>query len=216
MSALSLVVGSGWAAGVNLYAVTLVLGVLARTGAADLPEVLQRNEVLVAAAALYVVEFVVDKIPYLDNAWDAAHTVIRPVGAAVLGAVLSGDVSTLGEIGSAAGAAALALFSHTAKATARAAVNTSPEPVSNSAVSLGEDGLVAVVVYLAVANPLLALLAVAVLLVGGVWLTLRVWRAARSGLRRLRERRSGRISRISGRPLDEDRRRPRQSRPGIW
>lgn len=201
MSVVSLVVGSSWAAGVNLYAVTLLLGILGRTGAADLPEVLQRNDVLIAAAALFLVEFVVDKIPYVDNAWDAVHTVVRPAGAATLAAVLNGDVSTVGEIGSALGGGVLALLAHSAKATARAAVNASPEPVSNTAVSLGEDGLVAVLVYLAVANPVLALVTVGALLVGGTWLTFRVWRAARAALRRRRARRRGRISRVSGRPL---------------
>lgn len=189
MDAFGLIAGTGWASGVNLYAVVALLGILTRTGTFDGPDLLARTDVLVVASVMYAVEFVVDKVPYLDDAWDAVHTAIRPLGAAVLGAVLAGEVETMSQVLSALGSGGLALASHAAKATARAAVNTSPEPVSNVVVSVAEDGLVAGVVVLALANPLLALVAVAVLLVAGTVLIVVLGRVARRAIRRRRERR---------------------------
>lgn len=191
MDAVGLLAGTGWASGVNLYAVALLLGLLGRTGLADVPTLLTRTDVLIVAAGLYAVEFVVDKVPWLDSAWDAIHTLIRPIGAAVLGAILAGDLGTIDEVTAAASSGSLALASHAVKATTRAAINTSPEPVSNVLVSLGEDGLVAGVVVLAVTHPLLALGAVAVLLVGGAVAVVVLLRAVRTAWRRWRERRRG-------------------------
>lgn len=189
-----LVAGSGWASGVNLYAVVALLGVLGRAGAVDIPELLRHPLVIVVAVGLYLVEFVVDKIPYVDNAWDAVHTVVRPTGAALLGAVLAGEVTTLEQAGAALGSGALALSSHTAKATLRAALNTSPEPVSNIFVSLLEDGLVAAVVWFAVEHPVLALVLVAVLTVAAVVMTVALWRVARRAVQRLRDRTRRRLN----------------------
>src|SRR5690554_3539144 len=80
-----LLAGSGWAAGLNLYLATLMLGILGRLGWGDVPQVLTRVDVMVVAGVLFVVEFAVDKIPFLDNVWDAIHTFVRPIGAAALG-----------------------------------------------------------------------------------------------------------------------------------
>jgi hypothetical protein len=184
-----LVAGSAWAAGVNLYAVVALLGLLGRTGAGDVPEVFTRTDVIAVALVLFAVEFVVDKIPYLDSLWDLVHTAIRPLGAVGIALLLTGDAEAWQQATGAIGAAGLATASHAAKATARAAINTSPEPVTNASVSLGEDGLVAVVVWLAVTNPVVALVAVAVLLVGGAALTVALLATARRGWRRWRERR---------------------------
>jgi hypothetical protein len=189
VEAVGLLAGTGWASGVNLYAVVLLLGVLTRSGTFAGPELFGRTEVLAVAGVLYAVEFVVDKIPYVDDAWDAIHTVIRPLGAAVVGAVLAGEIETTSQVLSALGSGGLALASHAAKATARAAINTSPEPVSNVVVSVAEDGLVAGVVVLALANPVLALVAVAVLLVVGTVLVVTLWRVAGRAIRRRRARR---------------------------
>jgi hypothetical protein len=110
---------------------------------------------------------VADKIPYVDDVWDVLHTAIRPLGAAVLGALLSGeDVS---DLAAAFGTGGLAFASHAVKATTRVAINASPEPVSNSLVSLAEDGLVAGVVALAVTHPLIALAVGPPLFVVVVW-----------------------------------------------
>lgn len=189
-STLGLVASSGWASGLNLYAVLLLLGVAGRTGFADVPEVLARTDVLVVAGVLYGVEFLADKVPYLDNVWDALHTVVRPIGATALGAVLAGEVGSVEQGVNAALSGGLALAGHAAKATTRLAVNTSPEPASNVVVSLLEDGLVAGLVVLAIAYPWVALGVTLVLLVAGSVLTVWLLRAAGRGLRRLRERRA--------------------------
>ena len=135
MDAVGLIAGAGWASGLNLYLVTLVLGMAGRFGWSDVPDVLRRTDVLIAVAVLFFVEFAADKIPYLDNLWDVLHTVVRPLGAAALGYVIAGDSESVGQAVGALVAGALATTSHAAKATTRAAVNASPEPVSNVTLS---------------------------------------------------------------------------------
>jgi hypothetical protein len=181
-----LIVGSGWASGINLYGVVALLNIFGRLELGDVPEVLQRTDVLVVALVMYALEFVADKIPYLDNIWDVVHTAIRPLGAAVLGVILVGDASGLGQALAGFGSAGLALTSHTAKSTTRLAVNTSPEPVSNSIVSLAEDGLVAVVVFFAVEYPVVAIVVVVVLVVLGALLMRAIIGAAKRGIEKVR------------------------------
>lgn len=99
MSVLPLVFTSGWASGINAYAVVLLFGVFGATGLTDeVPESLQRTDVLVTAGVLFLFEAVADKIPYVDSAWDAAHTVIRPVAGAVVAALLAGESGSLPEL----------------------------------------------------------------------------------------------------------------------
>ena len=184
MDVIGLIAGSGWASGLNLYLVTLVLGMSGRLGWSDIPEVLTRTDVLVVAGILFFVEFAADKIPYLDNVWDAIHTVIRPIGAAALGFVLAGDSASIGEAMGAIVAGTLAVSSHSAKASTRAAVNTSPEPFSNIALSVFEDGLATGVTALALAFPVIALVVVIILAIASVWVVWKVW----SGVRRLFDR----------------------------
>lgn len=186
METVGLVGGSGWAAGLNLYGVAFILGLAGRLGWADIPAVLTRTDVMVTAGVLYVVEFAADKIPYLDNVWDAIHTVVRPLGAAALGYVLAGEASSVGQAMGAMVAGALAFSSHATKATTRAAVNTSPEPVSNISLSLLEDGLAAGVTVMGMLVPLLAVIVVAALVVGGWALVRRLWRAVSKVRSRLR------------------------------
>ena len=184
------VLGAGWASGVNLYATVLLLGLFGRFDVAPTPEVLQDPRVLVLAGAMYALEFVADKIPLLDTAWDLVHTVIRPVGAALVGGELAGeDLSTLLGGGLSGG---MALGAHAAKAGARMAINTSPEPLTNIGVSLGEDVVVAVMVWFAVTYPWVAGTAAVLLLVAGTVLLVAAWRAIRSGMQRFREWRARR------------------------
>ena len=175
---------SGWASGVNAYAVVLVLGLFGRFGGVDsVPPALQRTDVLVVALILFAVEMVADKVPYLDSAWDAAHTFVRPVVGAALGVLIAGDASSLEQAVLAATGGATALASHVVKAGLRAAVNTSPEPASNIAVSSAEDLTVAGVVSLSLVAPWVAAGVAGVLLVLGsalVLLALRRIRAARA------------------------------------
>lgn len=184
-----LVAGSGFASGVNLYATVLLVGLYGRwVDGAAVPDVLMTTEVLVIAGALTVVEFLADKVPWFDSVWDAVHTVLRPAGAAVLAVVLvDGDTAAISEAVAGGTAGLLALTSHAAKASTRVAINTSPEPFSNSIVSLLEDGLVAVVVWLAVAYPYVALGVVAVLTVLALAIVVGLWRTVRAVRARMRQ-----------------------------
>jgi hypothetical protein len=171
--------GSGWASGLNLYLTTLMLGIAGRAGWADIPDVLTRTDVMIVAGVLFAIEFVADKVPFLDSFWDAIHTFIRPIGAAAIGAVIAGDS---GSIGAAVGgilSGVLALDAHSAKASTRVMVNASPEPVSNAAVSLFEDFSVAGLVVLAVTFPLVTIIVVAVLVVAATALTIWLWKSVR-------------------------------------
>jgi uncharacterized protein DUF4126 len=182
---LPLVFTSGWASGVNAYATVLLLGLLGRFGSVDaVPEGLQRTDVLVVAAILYALEFVADKIPYVDSTWDAVHTVIRPTIGTVIGLLAGGDATSLDQAVLGATGGVTALASHLVKSGLRLAVNTSPEPASNIGVSLLEDFSVAGIISLAVAAPWVAAGIAAVLLAIGT--TLVVLLASR--IRRARDR----------------------------
>jgi hypothetical protein len=186
---LPLVVSSGWAGGVNAYLLVLVLGLADRVaGLSQIPDVLGRTDVLVVAGVLYAVEFVADKIPYLDSSWDAVSTAIRPTVAAVVAVLLAGDASTLEQALYAVLGGGTALASHSVKAGLRLAINTSPEPVTNVGASLGEDVSVLGVVLLALSYPWIALAVVLVLLACGVTLLVFALRRVRRGWRRWRRR----------------------------
>lgn len=186
---------TGWASGVNAYAVVLVLGLLGRLGGVgSVPTALQRTDILVAAAVLYALEFVVDKVPWLDSTWDAVHTAVRPTLGAAIGLLLAGQADTVDQALAAAAGGLTALASHAVKAGLRAAVNTSPEPASNVVVSVAEDVTVAGVMGLAIAAPWAAAAVAALLLVLG--LTLMAFVASR--VRRLRERRRERAAVSNG------------------
>jgi hypothetical protein len=168
---------TGWASGVNAYATVLVLGLLGRyADVSQIPHGLTRTDVLIAAAVLFTLEFVADKIPYVDSLWDALHTVVRPSIGAVIGALLAGNDSSLSQIFAATSGGVIALVSHLAKAGLRAAVNTSPEPASNVIVSSGEDITVAGLVALASAHPWVSAGIAAALLATSVVLVVKLWR----------------------------------------
>ncbi len=159
---------TGWASGINAYAVVLVMGLAERIfHVAGLPAVLGRTDVLIGAGILFVIEMVADKIPYLDSTWDSIHTVVRPAVGATLGYLLGHENADLNAAFTAATGGILAMASHLVKAGTRAAVNTSPEPVSNVVVSTAEDVTVAAVMTTAFANPWLAAGIAGLLLVGG-------------------------------------------------
>lgn len=154
MDVLPLIFSSGWASGLNGYAVVLILGLAGRfADAPGVPATLERTDVLVAAAVLTLLDLVADKIPYVDSLWDAVHTVIRPVIGGAVGALLAGQAGNLNEAVGAGLGALTALTSHSLKAGVRAAVNTSPEPVTNVAISTAEDLAVTGVVVLSTQHP---------------------------------------------------------------
>ncbi|GGV25852.1 membrane protein [Kitasatospora herbaricolor] len=197
MSIIPLIFTSSWASGINAYAVVLLLGLFGRFGWADsVPAVLERPDVLIAAGALFLVEAVADKVPYLDSAWDAVHTVIRPVAGATVAALLaSHDPGGLGTVAAGAMGGTTALLSHTVKASLRMAVNTSPEPASNIGVSLAEDISVAGLVTLAIFHPWIAASIASVLLVAGAVLVWFAFTRIRRFLARRRDRKAARAAR---------------------
>ena len=195
MELLPVVLASGWASGINAYLVVLVLGLIGRFGqVAEIPLGLTRTDVLVVAAILYVVELVADKIPYFDSLWDAVSTAIRPTVGAVIGLLMAQDAPTLQTAILAAAGGAAALTSHLVKGGLRLIINTSPEPASNIAVSVGEDVAVAGVTTLAVLNPGLALAIAALLLVTGILLLVLLWSRVLRGWRRFRAWRARRVA----------------------
>jgi Domain of unknown function (DUF4126) len=147
----------GWASGVRLYAVVFITGAAGYLGWLPLPaglQILQNPLVLAFSFLLFVVEFVADKIPAVDTLWDAVHTFIRiPAGAALAAGALGADHGTWTVLAALAGGT-LAATAHTAKATTRAAANTSPEPFSNILLSLAGDAAVPLMLWLAVEQPL--------------------------------------------------------------
>jgi Domain of unknown function (DUF4126) len=174
-SLLAIAAALGWASGLRLYAVVFLTGLAGRLGWVELPaglHVLQSSVMLGASGAMLFVEFFADKIPGVDTLWDMVHTVVRiPAGAALAAAVFGADQSSWAMAAALLGGT-LAATSHVAKATTRAALNASPEPFSNIAMSLVGDSVVPASLWLSWAHPhvLFAALAVAlVVMVAAIW-----------------------------------------------
>lgn len=178
----ALAAGLGWASGLRLYALVFVLGALERFAGVQLPGglgMLAHPLVLGVSGLLLLVEFFADKLPWLDSIWDALHTFIRiPAGAALAAAVV-GDQGGALQLAMGLLGGTLAAGTHLAKAGGRAAINTSPEPVSNVAASLGEDALFAGGMWTLIHQPLLFLAALAVFCVLAVLLIVVLWRFVR-------------------------------------
>lgn len=165
---ISLALGAGFSSGLNLYATVATLGLLERFQVIHLPEklhVLAHPIVLGFAIGLYILEFLADKVPYLDTVWDFLHTFIRPPAAAVLAFGVSAGLASEWRWIAALLAGGIALTSHGAKASTRAAANTVPEPFSNWALSIGEDLLAVWLTWFTTAHPTLAIVLVALLLI---------------------------------------------------
>jgi hypothetical protein len=187
LTTLGRTLGFSFAAGVNLYATVAILGLASRYGWVALPPqyaVFDNNWIIGAALFLYAVEFVADKIPWLDSAWDAVHTFIRPLGGALIAITTLGDasptVTTL--VGLMGGA--VAASSHASKAGTRAVANASPEPFSNWFLSLSEDAFVVGLGLLALKYPIAALIVTAILLGAIVLFARLLYGAIRRRLRR--------------------------------
>lgn len=189
MDLVPLVLTAGWASGINAYAVVVLLGLAGRFAGVDgVPETVQQTEALLIAGGMYCVEFVTDKIPYVDSMWDAVSTLIRPTIGAMLGYLLAGDAESASQALYAAAGGGSALASHFVKAGARLAVNASPEPVTNVTVSLGEDFAVTAVILLVLTAPWVALGVASVLFVLGVLVVILAFRLVRRGWHRWRDR----------------------------
>ena len=166
-SLLAIAAALGWASGLRLYAVVFLTGIAGFLGWVDLPsglKLLQSPVMLGASGLMLSIEFFADKIPGVDTLWNLVHTLVRsPAGAALAAAVVGADPSSWAMAAALMGGP-LAATSHIAKATTRAALNTSPEPFSHAAMSLLGDGLVPVSLWLSWAHPALFFAALAVAL----------------------------------------------------
>lgn len=187
---LAIAAALGWASGLRLYAVVFITGAIGWLGWVTLPpglQLLQHPLVLGAAFLMFVVEFVADKLPGVDTVWDAVHTFIRiPGGAALAAGALGADSATWAMLAALAGGT-LAAGSHVAKATTRAAANTSPEPMSNIALSLAGDLAVPAMLWLAWTHPLWFWPALALAVLAGLVLVVVLFHFLRGLWRRLRQ-----------------------------
>ena len=190
LQTLSLVLGAGFSSGLNLYATVATLGLLQRFGVIHLPaqlHVLSHPLVLGIAGVLYLVEFLADKIPYIDSVWQAIHTFISPPAAALLAFSATASAPEAWRWGAALLAGSIALTSHGTKASARAAANMSPEPASNWALSFGEDVLSVWLTWFATAHPTAAIIVVVVLFAISLFLLYHLFRFLRRTLNKLAE-----------------------------
>ena len=189
MDALALTFSTGWASGINTYLVVLVLGISDRVGSVpEIPDALGRWDVLTVAGFLFAMEFVADKIPYIDSTWDAISTAIRQTAGAVIGVLLAGDATSLEQAVLGVVGGGTALLSHLVKAGGRLAINSSPEPVSNVVASVTEDVAVLGVVWFAIENPQAAAAIAGVLLLLGLVMLFFVARLIRRGWRRWKKK----------------------------
>jgi hypothetical protein len=179
LAALGRTMGFSLAAGVNLYATVAILGLASRYHWVQLPEQFKAFDnpwIIGAAGVLYVIEFIADKIPWVDSMWDSVHTLIRPVGGAVIAVASMGDHSPVvtGLIALLGGT--VAAGSHATKAGTRVAANTSPEPFSNWFLSLGEDAFVIGLSFIALKFPLIALGVSVVIVFIIIWTARSIWK----------------------------------------
>ena len=182
IQAIALMLGAAWAAGINLYAAVLVLGILGNAGYADLPpalQVLQDPLVIGVAGIMYFIEFFADKTPGVDSGWDAIHTFIRiPAGAVMAAGAAQGlEVNQALELAAALIGGGVAATSHFTKAGSRLMINTSPEPVTNWTASIMEDVAVVAGLWAALNYPLLFIGLLVLFLALAIWLLPKIWRA---------------------------------------
>ena len=178
--------GLGMLAGARLYATVFVVGLLLRFQWVGLPaawqhaSVLADTRILILAGIACAIEFIADKIPWVDSAWDSIHTIIRPVGAVLVASSLFSNLDPVYQIALFLLAGGMAFSTHSAKAATRLVANHSPEPFSNLALSFGEDAFVAGGLFLVVKHPWLAAALAIVLLALSAWLAPRIFRALRA------------------------------------
>jgi hypothetical protein len=190
LTSLGRTMGFSFAAGLNLYATVAILGLASRYGWVALPpqyQVFDNNWIIGGALVLYAIEFIADKIPWVDSLWDAAHTVVRPLGGALIAVTALGDASPTANALVALLGGSIAMTTHLTKAGTRAAANTSPEPFSNWLLSLGEDVLAVGISYGALQHPMIALTVAMVLLVAIVVFASLILRFVRRRFKRVRD-----------------------------
>ncbi len=180
---LALTMGASWASGVNLYAAMVVLGFSGATGSIELPpdlQILENPLVIAAASVMYVVEFIIDKIPGLDTTWDSVHTFVRIPAGAMMASAAVGDVGAAMELSAAIMGGGLAAASHATKAGSRIIINASPEPFTNWAASITEDVAVIGGLWVALHHPWLFLGLMFLFILLMIWLLPKIWGAIKS------------------------------------
>lgn len=172
MQTVGLLLGGSWASGINVYLTTAILGLAHRFEWIQLPgelSVISHWLIIMVAILLYAVEFFADKIPYVDSAWDSVHTFIRPAGGLALGYLAMADAGPAVQMAVGMLTGTIAMDSHLTKATSRAVINTSPEPVTNSVASVTEDVSVAGVAYLIIKHPIIVSICVVLFIIFSIW-----------------------------------------------
>ena len=194
---IGLALGAAWTSGINLYATVAVLGLLQHYGLARLPgglAVLDNWIIIGVALFLYVVEFVADKVPYVDTVWDAVHTFVRVPAGAVIAFAATSDLNPTVQVVALLLGGGLALSTHGTKATLRAGANIIPEPVTNWTLSIVEDVVAIGSVILAVISPVAILVVIFIFLVILVWILPKV-------IRRIRRLMSSASAFFAGKPI---------------
>ncbi len=183
VTVIAMSMGVAWASGINLYAAILMLGIMGATGNVDLPpglEVLSDPMVIGAAGLMYCVEFFADKVPGVDNGWDAIHTFVRVPAGAILAAGAVGDVSSAASIAAGILGGGMALGTHSLKAGSRVLINTSPEPVSNWTASITEDLAVIGGLWTALHYPTLFVAFLILFILLMIWLLPKLWKGIKA------------------------------------
>ncbi len=172
LSNLGVLLGGSWASGVNLYLTIAGLGIMDKMGVINLPgnlDVISNPLIIAVAILMYAVEFFADKIPLVDSVWDSVHTFIRPIGGAALSYMAMADIGPVAQIPAALLSGTVAMDSHLTKATARVAINTSPEPVTNSIASVSEDAMVVGALWMIVNHPIITGIIVILFVLFSIW-----------------------------------------------
>ncbi len=175
----AIILGSSWASGINLYLTIAALGISHRLEWIVLPgqlESISHPLIIILALILYIIEFVADKVPYVDSAWDSVHTFIRPVGGALLAYMAMDGAEPVFQTAIALASGTISLDSHLAKASTRMAINVSPEPVTNSIASVSEDAAVIGSIWLMIMHPLILVTLVILFIVLSIWLLPKMFR----------------------------------------
>ncbi len=186
LSAIPVMMGSSWGSGVNLYLTVAGLGIAQRLHMITLPgnmDTLGHPLIILVALLLYGIEFFADKIPYVDSAWDSIHTFIRPAGGAALGYMAAAGAGPVAQIPIALLTGGVAMDAHLTKATARVAINTSPEPVTNSVASITEDVFVIGILYLLIKHPIATSIVVILFIFFSIWFLKKMFRFMKRILR---------------------------------
>ena len=190
ISTLAIAMGAGWVSGINLYAAVATLGLLGRFANLRLPgelDILTSWWIIGLAVALYLVEFIADKVPYVDSVWDAIHTFIRIPAGAVLAATAFGDFDRGVQVAAFLLGGGLALSAHGTKAGARAAINLSPEPASNIVASLTEDVIAVGSILLSVFAPFILFAVITVFVILSFLMARKILKAMKAMMLRLRQ-----------------------------